>query len=127
MIGQILIDMRGHKPAWEGIDPAGRPRRRSTIAGSWVLYFLSDAEQADGNDTYDTLYEEESKGLDGREDIYKMARAMSRDTSPSSKRLPKYPPTNTFYLSSNYCTVSVSLKGHPIMREPVWRILGALV
>jgi hypothetical protein len=26
-----------------------------------------------------------------REDIYKMARALSRDTSPSSKRLPKYP------------------------------------
>ena len=35
------------------------------------------------------LYEEESKGLDGREDIYTMARALSRDTSPSSKRLPK--------------------------------------
>jgi hypothetical protein len=29
-----------------------------------------------------------------REDIYKMARALSRDTSPSLKRLPKYPPTN---------------------------------
>ena len=28
------------------------------------------------------------------EDIYKMARALSRDKSPSSKRLPKYPPTN---------------------------------
>jgi hypothetical protein len=27
-----------------------------------------------------------------REDIYKMACALSRDTSPSSKRLPKYPP-----------------------------------
>ena len=37
------------------------------------------------------LYEEESKGLDAREDIYKMARALSRETSPSSKRLPKYP------------------------------------
>ena len=43
------------------------------------------------------LYEEESKGLDGREDIYKMARALSRDTSPSLKRLPKYPPTNRLY------------------------------
>ena len=49
---------------------------------------MSDAEQADGNDTYDAL-EEESKGPD---DIYKMARALSRDTSPSSKRLPKSPP-----------------------------------
>ena len=28
------------------------------------------------------LYEEESKGLDGREDVYKMARALSRDLSP---------------------------------------------
>ena len=37
------------------------------------------------------------RGLMTREDIYKMARALSRDTSPSSKRLPKYPPTNTFY------------------------------
>jgi len=37
---------------------------------------------------YMMLYEEESKGLDGREDIYKMARALSRDTSPSPKRLP---------------------------------------
>ena len=27
-----------------------------------------------------------------REDIYKVARALSRDTSLNSKRLPKYPP-----------------------------------
>ena len=33
-----------------------------------------------------------------REDIYKVARALSRDTSPSSKRLPKYPPTNILYI-----------------------------
>ena len=39
------------------------------------------------------LYEEESKGSMTREDIYKMARALSRDTSPSSKRLP---PTNRY-------------------------------
>ena len=32
-----------------------------------------------------------------REDIYKMARALSRDTSPSSKRLPKYPPLPTSF------------------------------
>jgi hypothetical protein len=32
------------------------------------------------------------RGSMAREDIYKIARALSRDTSPSSKRLPKYPP-----------------------------------
>ena len=42
------------------------------------------------------LYEEESKGSMTREDIYKMARALSRDTLPSSKRLPKYPPYQQF-------------------------------
>jgi hypothetical protein len=44
------------------------------------------------------LYEEESKGL-AQEDIYKIARAPSRDTSPSSKRLPKYPPLPTYPLT----------------------------
>ena len=57
---------------------------------------MSGAEQADGNDTYDTLYGRSVRGSMTREDIYKMARALSRDTSPSSKRLPKHhPPTNT--------------------------------
>jgi hypothetical protein len=34
-----------------------------------------------------------------REDIYKMARALSRDTSPSSKSCPSTPPTNTVFPS----------------------------
>jgi len=36
---------------------------------------------------YMMLYEEESKGLDRP----RMARVVSRDTPPSSRRLPKYP------------------------------------
>ena len=38
---------------------------------------------------YIMLYKEEVRGLIAREDIYKMARALLRDTSPSLKRLPK--------------------------------------
>ena len=39
-------------------------------------------------------YEEESKGLG----IYKMARALSRDRSPSSKETAQVPPTNIIYI-----------------------------
>jgi hypothetical protein len=38
------------------------------------------------------------RGSMTREDIYKVARALSRDTSPSSKRLPKYPPYQHYIL-----------------------------
>ena len=51
---------------------------------------MSDAEQADGNDTWCSM-RKNLKGSMTREDIYKMARALSRDTSPSLKTLPKYP------------------------------------
>jgi hypothetical protein len=47
------------------------------------------------------------KGLDGRKDIYKMARVLSRDTSPSSKRLPKYPP----YQHHSITTLELAFRG----------------
>ena len=46
-----------------------------------------------GNDIYDAL-RKNLRGSMAREDIYKMARALLCDTSPSLKRLPKYLPTN---------------------------------
>jgi hypothetical protein len=51
---------------------------------------VSDAtEQADGNDTYEALYGRSVRGSVAREGKYTRARALSRDTSPSSKRLPR--------------------------------------
>jgi len=50
-----------------------------------------------------------------REDIYKMARALSRDTSPSSKRLPKYPPYQQIQLAdiaSLFCQKVDSMLSH---------------
>ena len=50
---------------------------------------MSDAEQADGMIHMILYMRKNVRGSMAREDIYKMARALSRDTSPSSKRLPK--------------------------------------
>jgi len=41
-----------------------------------------------------------------QEDIYKMARALSRDTSPSSKRLPKYPPNVTHWVMTDHLVIT---------------------
>jgi hypothetical protein len=46
-----------------------------------------------------------------REGIYTRARALSRDTSPSSKRLPKHPPTNNIY---NYSRLVVTVTNNLI-------------
>jgi hypothetical protein len=48
-----------------------------------------------------------------REDIYKMARALSRDTSPSSKRLPKYTPLLTEFIEL-YTAANNSIKYLPL-------------
>ena len=52
------------------------------------------------------------RGSMAREDIYKMARALSRDTSPSSKRLPKYPPYQhkLMPLAAGYSAAMVDLR-----------------
>ena len=60
---------------------------RALIEAVRGLITCQGTEQADGI-IHKILYEEEVRGSMAREDIYKMARALSRDTSPSSKRLP---------------------------------------
>ena len=49
-----------------------------------------------------------------QEDIYKMARVLSRDTSPSSKRLPKYPPYQQY--SYPYLPIFAYKLGPPLRR-----------
>ena len=44
-----------------------------------------------------------------REDIYNMARALSRDTSPSSKRLSNYPPYQQYISFKHYIIVALKL------------------
>jgi len=48
---------------------------------------------------------ENLRGSMAREDIYKVARAPITCTSPNSKRLPKYPPTNIAFPTSNYSKI----------------------
>lgn len=52
---------------------------------------------------YKMLYEEESKGLDGPCTVTCTVTCTSR----RSKRLPKYPPTNIFYLRRSHTTLTI--------------------
>ena len=61
---------------------------------------MSDAEQADGNDTYDTLYEEECQGLDGpRRYLQDGPRAVTWHVAELKETAQVAPPTNNIFKS----------------------------